>query len=238
MLSGVRSSRLRDREKERELLIKEAFLNDMMDENHKLHILLEKESIPTVVLWEPELLPSTSNVSQLNSSSTIHDTQLSVIDAEQGSDVICKSKSMCDTLSGNCESKEILCEEIVDLTSIATHDISSGMTVKDAHTCCPSSKEETIGKIDDDDEEEEDEEEVLPFGLNVDSGTLACVACGVLGFPFMAIVQPEPFSLSNDESHQKSEKSGWLKPCLPSYVQRTAKFGSGTALNRSLCLTS
>ncbi|XP_039135579.1 LOW QUALITY PROTEIN: lysine-specific demethylase SE14-like [Dioscorea cayenensis subsp. rotundata] len=240
VLSGVRSSRLRDREKERELLIKEAFLNDMMDENRKLHSLLEKESIPTVVLWEPELLPSASNVSQLNSSSTIHDTQLSVIDAEQGSDVNCKFKTMCDTVSGNRQLKEILCEETMGLTSIATHDISSGMTVKDVNTCCRSSNEETVGKMDDDDDEEEEEggggEEVLPFGLNVDSGTLACVACGVLGFPFMAIVQPELFSLSNDESYQKSEKSGWLKPCLPSYVQRTSKLGS--ADTKDSCLES
>lgn len=34
------------------------------------------------------------------------------------------------------------------------------------------------------------DEDDLPCGLHVDSGTLPCVACGVLGFPFMSIVQP------------------------------------------------
>lgn len=30
----------------------------------------------------------------------------------------------------------------------------------------------------------------LSCDFQVDSGTLACVACGILGFPFMAVVQP------------------------------------------------
>lgn len=30
----------------------------------------------------------------------------------------------------------------------------------------------------------------LFFDFQVDSGTLACVACGILGFPFMCVIQP------------------------------------------------
>lgn len=30
----------------------------------------------------------------------------------------------------------------------------------------------------------------LSCDFQVDSGTLACVACGILGFPFMSVVQP------------------------------------------------
>jgi hypothetical protein len=33
-------------------------------------------------------------------------------------------------------------------------------------------------------------EDDLSCDFQVDSGTLACVACGILGFPFMSVVQP------------------------------------------------
>ncbi|XP_078445765.1 lysine-specific demethylase ELF6-like [Wolffia australiana] len=34
-------------------------------------------------------------------------------------------------------------------------------------------------------------EDELPFGLDIDSGTLTCTACGILGYPFMALLQPD-----------------------------------------------
>ncbi|KAJ3682503.1 hypothetical protein LUZ60_015076 [Juncus effusus] len=112
MLAGARTSRLRDRKKEdRELLIKKAFLQDMINENKLLcELLSTKSTSHSVLLWEPNLLPCNTN------SNTVSVTK------------------------------------------------STG--------------------------EDENGEEGLPFGLRVDSGSLTCVACGILGYPFMAVVQP------------------------------------------------
>ncbi|KAG9441863.1 hypothetical protein H6P81_017717 [Aristolochia fimbriata] len=41
------------------------------------------------------------------------------------------------------------------------------------------------------------DEDDLPCGLHMDSGALACVACGLLGFPFMSIVQPSDEALED-----------------------------------------
>jgi hypothetical protein len=120
ILLGMRTSRLRDRKKEdRELIIKRAFLQDMVNENQLLCTLLSRKSTSkSVVLWEPEMLPGSSS---------------------------------------------------------ATFTL-----VKDNGQMESSSS---------------DEEDGLPFGLRVDSGSLTCVACGILGYPFMAILQPSEEAL-------------------------------------------
>uniref|UniRef100_M8B2F1 Lysine-specific demethylase lid n=1 Tax=Aegilops tauschii TaxID=37682 RepID=M8B2F1_AEGTA len=42
-----------------------------------------------------------------------------------------------------------------------------------------------------------DDDGDLPFDLSIDSGSLTCVACGILGFPFMAILQPSKKALED-----------------------------------------
>ncbi|KAJ4777633.1 Lysine-specific demethylase SE14 [Rhynchospora pubera] len=125
LLSGMRTSRLRDRKKEdRELIIKRAFLQDMVNENKLLcTLLLRKSTSNSVILWEPEMLPCSSTATY----------------------------TLVKPNGDNCQMES-----------------SSS-----------------------------DEEDGLPFGLRVDSGSLTCVACGILGYPFMAILQPSEEALNN-----------------------------------------
>lgn len=142
LLPGVRSSRLRDRQKdERELLVKKAFVEDILNENKLLTALLRKNSSYHAVLWDLESLPSSGKESNLCSS----------IDA----DII---KTPIKIVHSENDNKKDFCSEI-DLYVESMDDLY-------------------VGGDD------------MSSDFQVDSGTLPCVACGVLGFPFMAIVQP------------------------------------------------
>nr|XP_029119785.1 lysine-specific demethylase SE14 isoform X2 [Elaeis guineensis] len=93
-----------------------------------------------------------------------------------------------------------------NVNSISSQNISSETQKNTCHPECMSSHGEVMDSADVDEDD-------LPFGLHVDSGSLACVACGILGYPFMAILQPsekalkELFSLNCEESDLKLEKS-------------------------------
>ncbi|XP_068646240.1 lysine-specific demethylase ELF6-like [Aristolochia californica] len=69
---------------------------------------------------------------------------------------------------------------------------------------CPSSHMEQLNNLyyDADD---------LPCGLHMDSGALACVACGLLGFPFMSIVQPSDKALEDILSGEGEACKGQMK---------------------------
>ena len=68
LLYGIRTSRLRDRRKEdRELLVKQEFLQDMISENDLLYSFLKKKLIANAVLWEPDLLPSSTGLHSCSS---------------------------------------------------------------------------------------------------------------------------------------------------------------------------
>lgn len=68
-----------------------------------------------------------------------------------------------------------------------------------------------------------DDGDDLPFDLSIDSGSLTCVACGILGYPFMAILQPsrkalEEISLVDKERYKLScekEICSNVLPCSP-----------------------
>lgn len=147
LYTRVRSSRMRDRlKKERELLVKKAFIEDVLKENNLLNTLLGKESAFRAVLWHPDSLPS------------------------------CPKESLSQTgipLDPIVSKKDEL-SEILNPTNDAGPDrvinqLTSFMeTVDDLY-------------LDSDD---------LSCEFQVDSGTLPCVACGILGYPFMSVVQP------------------------------------------------
>nr|CAB3497062.1 unnamed protein product [Digitaria exilis] len=67
------------------------------------------------------------------------------------------------------------------------------------------------------------DEDDLPFDLSIDSGSLTCVACGILGYPFMAILQPSKEALEGISPVQweryklSSEQESFsnLLPCCP-----------------------
>lgn len=147
LLPGVRSSRLRDRQKEeRELSVKRAFIEDILCENSRLTILLQKHSCYHAVLWDVDSLPSASKESEL----------CQVTDA-----------SILISAGKNSPEKDNNVHDVNDLSNYIS----------------------AVGyDIDDDD---------LAYDFQIESGTLPCVACGILGFPFMAVVQPSKVASSN-----------------------------------------
>ncbi|XP_022742304.1 probable lysine-specific demethylase ELF6 isoform X2 [Durio zibethinus] len=143
-LPGARSSRLRDRQKEeRELLVKKAFIEDLLTEN-KFLSLLKRGSTCRAIIWAPDLLPCTSKDSEFPSGSATVSTVLQ----ENVSDIHCENKTNQNNL---LEEMSLYMENLNYLY------------------------------LNDDD---------LTCDFQVDSGTLACVACGILGYPFMSVVQP------------------------------------------------
>ena len=139
----MRSSRLRDRQKEeRELLVKKAFIDDMLQENKLLSILLGKEATKQAVLWNADLLPDSSKDCQLPDLAST--TGTSMVDMPNINSADKSSHYLIDEMS-------LYMENLTDLY------------------------------LDGDD---------LPSHFQTDSGALACVGCGILGFPFMTVVQP------------------------------------------------
>ncbi|XP_077225686.1 zinc finger (C2H2 type) family protein / transcription factor jumonji (jmj) family protein [Tasmannia lanceolata] len=223
LLPGVRSSRLKDRKKEeREILVKKAFIDDMLNEDYLLGALLQKESTFYAVLWDPEMLPLSSSVlPSVPLSTSLEDSGLLVYKGNKDL-VKCSPKVkkpfderkdwssiesgiVAKTSSGNMSS--------VDCQDLDTHDNNVDFT---------SASMETVGNlyVDDDD---------LPCGLHVDSGTLACVACGILGFPLMAIVQPshraarELFPADGKVTREEVENLKTVKPPTPSRQDSSVK---------------
>ncbi|XVF75567.1 hypothetical protein PTKIN_Ptkin13bG0197200 [Pterospermum kingtungense] len=146
LLPGARSSRLRDRQKEeREVLVKRAFIEDLLTENKLLSLLLKRESTCRAVIWDPDLLPFTSKDSELPSETATVSTIL--------------QENVSDIHGENNSSQHNLLDEM----SLYMENVNS------------------LYLNDDDD---------LTCDFQVDSGTLACVACGILGYPFMSVVQP------------------------------------------------
>ncbi|XP_020248406.1 lysine-specific demethylase SE14-like isoform X1 [Asparagus officinalis] len=223
LLSGVRSSRLSDRKREeREILVKKAFLKDMMNENNLICTLLQKDSTSHAVLWEPDLLPNPYTVTQSSSSSLSTGVQgAAVSDDEQGGMRPWKHKDRESSKDEENPSRELTATP----TSIWCH--TRAKKHKDTSDADSISNAELLEILD-------AEEDDLPFGLKIDSGTLMCVACGILGYPFMAVVKPygaatkELFSVFTESD----EKVG--KPrCASSHLPRIHKIGQEGSCNIS-----
>jgi hypothetical protein len=196
LLYGIRTSRLRDRRKEeRELLVKQEFLQDMISENELLCSFLKKKLIASAVLWEPDLLPS---------STALHS---------------CPSSAKAPWKAGDGHSVESIPKEnessdgIVHMAVVQPKCISMDSKSSDAMSASEGQKLDT----------ETSEDSDLPFDLSIDSGSLTCVACGILGFPFMAILQPskkalEEMSLVDRERfklNSEKENHSNVPPCSP-----------------------
>ncbi|XP_043699581.1 lysine-specific demethylase SE14 isoform X1 [Telopea speciosissima] len=183
-LPGARSSRLRDRQKEeRELLVKKAFIDDMLYGNTILSALLGKNSAYYAVLWDPESLPAPRKDPQSFSFSTSPDAPNLVVDE--------RSTEICQSDKGTSFLENVLHNGAANVATISNGKTSS-VDGKNENICNNPVDETRLCMetaelyVDDDD---------LPCGLHVDSGTLACVACGILGFPFMSVVQPSERAL-------------------------------------------
>ncbi|RWW06829.1 hypothetical protein GW17_00029814 [Ensete ventricosum] len=161
---GARSSRLRDRKKEeREILVKKAFLDDMMNESNLLFVLLAKATISSAVLWEPEMLPATCLGTQVEQSSSLSSEAHGLTSGDlHGIKKECQSlgKDSLDYEADACCTHDAN-ETTADLSSRSSH---CALFSEANENACNN----TEGIVDD--------EIDLPFGLDVDSGSLACVA--------------------------------------------------------------
>ncbi|KAL2904625.1 putative lysine-specific demethylase ELF6 [Bienertia sinuspersici] len=150
LLPGVRTSRLRNRLKEeRELLVKKAFIEDMLKENHLLDTLLGKNPEIRAVLWHPDSLPSLSK----------------------------DSISQAGTTPNAAPFRD-------DDQSIQPHKVAN----KDDDQSDLTSRRRPLNDL------YLDANDLL-CDFQVDSGTLVCVACGILGYPLMSVVQPSKKAL-------------------------------------------
>lgn len=133
LLPGVRSSRLKDRQKEeRELLVKKEFIEDILKENRLLTCILRKCSSYRAVVWDPESL----------SPSVVKES---------------------DLINPPTENVNVENEINLDMFSQMRQDTETHLHIED---------------------------EDMSSDFQIDSGTLPCVACGVLGYPFMSVIQP------------------------------------------------
>ncbi|XP_073293308.1 lysine-specific demethylase ELF6-like isoform X2 [Primulina huaijiensis] len=157
LLPGARSSRMRDRHREeRELLVKKAFVADILDENNLLTLLLQRNSSYHAVLWDAELLPSSSKESQF---------------CRDASD-----RTSASTVKPFPENEDNL-DDISQLSKCIN----------------------AVGfDLNDDD---------LAYDFQIDSGALPCVACGILGFPFMAVMQPSEEASKKLSLEGKTDKA-------------------------------
>lgn len=177
LLPGVRSSRLRDRQKEeREFLVKQAFIGDILQENNILSNLLGKVATEKAVLWNADLLPDSSKDFQL-------------------ADLTSTGPSMADM--SNVSSAEKSSHYLYDEMSLYMENLTNL----------------DLGGDD------------LPCHFQTDSGALACVGCGILGFPFMTVIQPTEklaMELLPDNDHLVRVSSPDSTPCVLSSISSNA----------------
>lgn len=148
LLPGVRSSRLRDRQKEeRERLVKTAFIEDILHENNLVTTLLQRSSSYHAVLWDLESIPSSSKESEVTK------------DADA---VLLTTETVKDSPKND--------NIIHDVNQLNKYISAVGFDLND---------------------------DDLAYDFQMESGTLPCVACGILGFPFMAVIQPSEVASSN-----------------------------------------
>lgn len=141
LLPGVRSSRLKDRQKEeRELLVKKAFIEDMLKENKLLTCLLQKSTSYRVVEWDLQSLASLAKGHNLLSSIDIVATSSRENDFPEKAN----NQDLCTQMN-------IYMDAIDDFYA---------------------------------------DDDGFLSDFQIDSGALPCVACGILGFPYMVIIQP------------------------------------------------
>ncbi|CAA0825323.1 Probable lysine-specific demethylase ELF6 [Striga hermonthica] len=140
LLPGVRSSRLKDRQKEeRELLVKRAFIEDILHENCLLTVLLRRNSSCRAVLWDVESMPSSAKETKVY--------------MEKNADIFTSAGKEFPENDDNLH----------EVGQLGDYIDAIGFDLND---------------------------DGLPYKFQIESGTLPCVACGILGFPFMTVLQP------------------------------------------------
>lgn len=186
-----RSSRLKDKKRgEGEIAVKKHFVNDMIDNNRLLCVLLEKESTCYAVLWDSAHIASNSPCF----STTIHAKCGSAFGASCLEALPPNSSTNDSIMVGR---KEGLCAPNILETNenLVSDSIRVGNFLGD-HCQQGKRPDSSNNRFADACVQENpmrgqslDSDSLSDDSMHLDSGTLACVACGVLGFPCMAIIQ-------------------------------------------------
>ncbi|KAK1314781.1 putative lysine-specific demethylase ELF6 [Acorus calamus] len=222
LLPEARSSRSRDRKKEeREILIKKAFLDDIINENHLLYV-LERESTFHAVLWDPDMLPYSNNPSQeIPCSASLEVCEVATDEGERET-TKCNSEDNSIVEQSSCignsinEANAKISE--TETPSLDVPSIESPISGSDRQL----SLSKYMGALENLHADDGD----LPCGLDIDKGTLPCVACGILGYPFMSIIQPSG-SAAKELLPTDTERID--KPLVSSYVVSTVEHSDAEA---------
>lgn len=185
-----RSSRLKDKKRgEGEIAVKQHFVNDMIDNNRLLSVLLEKESTCYAVLWDSAHISSNfqcfSTITHAKCGSAFGGSCLEAfpINSSTNGSIMVGKKGLCapnilETNENFVSDPTRSGDFLGDHCQQGKHpDFSS-----DKFTDVCFQENLRGGQSLDSDSPSDD-------SMHLDSGTLACVACGVLGFPCMAIIQ-------------------------------------------------
>ncbi|KAL8159864.1 hypothetical protein V2J09_001401 [Rumex salicifolius] len=196
LLPGIRSSRLKNRQKEaREISVKRAFIEDVLKSNNQVNDLLKKDSSFQAVLWNSNsLLPfGVESISQ---------TEISADTTRSGN----VRPAIC--LKNDYDQINLYDQIILHMQMIDDLDIVD-----------------------------------LSGDFEISSGTLPCVACGILGFPYMCVVEPSstalreflPSNPTTVQGESEAPQSRKLKPANisnDSYSARKVAFGESVNFSR------
>ncbi|ERN13745.1 lysine-specific demethylase REF6 [Amborella trichopoda] len=167
------SSRLKDKMKgEGEIVVKDLFLQNMIETNDLLHTLSEKGSM--CLLLPPSILCETSHVKSKTGLSSNNSEEMS-----ESSNLALRHMTGFDPRKGKAypliEGKRV--------TSIKArfHKGNHG-------SYAPINRNECLN------------DSTLSCDLQLDQGLLSCVTCGVLGFACMAVIQPSEAAARNLQS--------------------------------------
>ncbi|KAF8659639.1 hypothetical protein HU200_058397 [Digitaria exilis] len=160
-----RSSRLRDKRKnEGEIIIKETFVGNVIENNNFLSILLDKG--PCIIIPEIEFpLPSFPTISQFKAEDML--AYGDVVDEIKGFEKMCESQSAGAAASSACNGRKLYETKFGTVNSSAfllNSEIQSGVIEK-------GRSHQRVGLL--------------------DQGRLPCVQCGILSYACVAIIQPK-----------------------------------------------
>eukprot|EP01018_Ginkgo_biloba_P032023 Gb_15928 [translate_table: standard] len=189
-----RSSRLKDRKRgEGETIVKKFFVNDVIENNHLLSILLKKGSSCSAVLWNSANFscgfPSSplcfSTMCNTKSSTAFRVNSLEVstlpsVTAVNNSMPECLNKGMRTESFSKIKKESISVSTGFDF--VLVDNFQREKQISSNHGIFSDDDNARGGPSFNRD---------MPFDdMHLDSGPLACVACGVLGFASMAVIQP------------------------------------------------
>lgn len=233
-----RSSRLKDKKRgEGEIAVKQHFVSDMIDNNRLLSVLFEKESTCYAVLWDSAHISSNcqcfSTITHAKCGSAFGASCLEAFPSNSSTNgsIMVGKKGLC--VPNILETNENLVSDPIRSGNCLGDHCQQGKQPdfsSDRFTDICFQENPRAGQSLDSDSPSDD-------SMHLDSGTLACVACGVLGFPCMAIIQLSEEAARNLlPSDYKFVDEHYGVSAVFSAGQDVASFGVAFTANQSTSL--